>query len=387
MTSTRSRSLLPRTFLCLTALCVTALLGAACTQTVEDGSPENESTEDGAASTSSDNGSSDNGSGGSSTATSDAATQRYESPIDDFVGYNIDPTAPENVANLLAQHIEGEQRLVECMSEAGFEYHPAQQASVTPSNQDRGLAWDSLAFAETFGFGVSTRLFPQSAVGDDLVGHTYDAALVVEAAIDLNDDYIQSLDEENEAAYYATLYGTDDNSDSCQSAVETDEDSDNNAYGRPQFQEEFGELLGAIEIQLAIDPRTLAAREATQACLSDAGYPIEDLDGIEAHFFELASPIQQDVWNVDPFAGLETETMTDDELDALQLAAETPSAEHLDNLAEVQATETATAVALFECNGGSRVESEAVRELRYEFERDFLATHADALSPYKRSSN
>ena len=96
--------------------------------------------------------------------------------------------------------LQREELMAECMAKEGFEYVPNANSGTTVMSDDdqEGPAWDSLEFAQQYGYGVFD--WPGSS-GDD------EAPVDEEIYVDPNEGYVNSLSPSEQEAYYATLYG------------------------------------------------------------------------------------------------------------------------------------------------------------------------------------
>lgn len=102
--------------------------------------------------------------------------------------------------------------IAECMVKEGFEYIPDTNSGATYYSDDDvdGPDWDSLEFAQQYGFGAFDWPGLEETEQESPDGEVY---------VDPNWDYVDSLSESEQAAYYATLYGEE-------IEVEFDEDED-----------------------------------------------------------------------------------------------------------------------------------------------------------------
>ena len=96
--------------------------------------------------------------------------------------------------------LQREELMAECMAKEGFEYVPNANSGTTVMSDDdqEGPAWDSLEFAQQYGYGVFD--WPGSSGPDE-------APVDEEIYVDPNEDYVNSLSPSEQEAFYATLYG------------------------------------------------------------------------------------------------------------------------------------------------------------------------------------
>ena len=96
--------------------------------------------------------------------------------------------------------LQREELMAECMAKEGFEYVPNTDSGTTVGSDDEqeGPAWDSLEFAQQYGYGVFD--WPGSSGPEEVPTEE-------EIYVDPNEDYVNSLSPSEQEAYYATLYG------------------------------------------------------------------------------------------------------------------------------------------------------------------------------------
>ena len=96
--------------------------------------------------------------------------------------------------------LQREELVAECMAKEGFEYVPNTDSGTTVGSDDEqeGPAWDSLEFAQQYGYGVFD--WPGSSGPEEVPTEE-------EIYVDPNEDYVNSLSPSEQEAYFATLYG------------------------------------------------------------------------------------------------------------------------------------------------------------------------------------
>lgn len=100
-------------------------------------------------------------------------------------------------AQMDAQHRRSEEVTAQCMAELGFEYTPTEPASTGGgAADDRDLDWESMEFAQQYGYGYTT--------SDELFGETDDDWT------DPNQERLEAMSEAEAAAYSEALWGTPD---------------------------------------------------------------------------------------------------------------------------------------------------------------------------------
>lgn len=337
----------------------------------------------------------------------------YESPLGDFLGwsqgnFDAEDAEAENAEN----QRRAEELTAECMRTQGFEY--------TPNNFDGAVffdgagegeeEWGSEAWIRKYGFGVSTQMFSQEQVGTDLVGHNYAQFESGGENSDPNQAYVDSLSEGEQEAYYAALYGdqptfafeeegrapTDEEIAEMDAAFEDFQPTgcQNEAFEQAfngggdnelfqQFDDEFGDLLNDLFQRMEASAEVVDHRAEVEACVEGKGFEYLTDENAWEHFSEQLNSVGEEIY--DPLAGVDTTGWTDEQFEAAYEEAQTRTLpqETLDLLAEVQADEIATAVAVFECGGGWQNEQELFDEIRIDLEQEFLDENRDQLAGYE----
>lgn len=361
-------------------------------------------------------GSGSTGDGSETTGDGDTATTDefvYESPLGDFLGwsqanFDAEDAEAENAEN----QRRAEELTAECMRTQGFEYTPvAQEGAFFFDGAGEGEEeWGSEAWIRKYGFGVSTQMFSQEQVGPDLVGHNYAQFESGSENGDPNQPYVDSLSEGEQEAYYAALYGdqptfafeeegrapTDEEIAEMDATFEDFQPTgcQNEAFEQAfsggvdnelaqQFDDEFGDLLSDLFQRMEASPEVVDHRAEVEACVEGKGFEYLTDENAWEHFGEKLNSVGGESY--DPLAGVDTEGWTNEQFEAAYQEAQSRllPQETLDLLAEVQAKEVETAVALFECGGGWQNEQELFDEIRIDLEQQFLDENRDQLTAYE----
>lgn len=342
--------------------------------------------------------------------TTEAAIE-YESPLGDFLGWNRDFNSEDEQEKWKEEERKVEEAVAVCMRAEGFEYTPVDHSQYESfAMEEEGLEWGTKAFVEKYGFGASTQMFSQATVGPDLVGHSYDEGAMEETEdsfVDPNQDYVETLSDGDREAYYSALHGNNDyewdetlSDEENDEAVEAfynedyipegcyNEAWENGGFGGGDdyeaFDNEFGDVLNELYERMESDPRVIDAKAKVETCMTEAGYS-GDPDELQEAFWERTQEITNNM--PDPFEGVDFEAMSDEERDELfaEQQQQQLSDENKVLLGEIQADEIATALAMWDCNGGSLYggDSDELTAIRIELEQEFLDKHKDALAPYE----
>lgn len=185
-----------------------------------------------------------------------------------------------------AQALVREDLIAQCMAKEGFDYtpNPDNGTTVLSSDDDSGIAWGSLEYAQTYGYGAID--WPGRAEQDAAFEEE-------ELPVDPNWDYVQSLSDSEQEAYYATLYGQPVYND-----LDEGEDGevyeynweDNGCWGWAEHEQqmadgdpsaawadaEFEDLFNSMESVWSdsqTDPEMVALDAEWSSCMADAGHP------------------------------------------------------------------------------------------------------------------
>jgi hypothetical protein len=167
-----------------------------------------------------------------------------------------------------AQHIEDTQALIaECMAEAGFEYVPVDVKTIETAQARvrKEPGYTRRTYKEKWGLGVTTRF--DNPVRDTGLGP--------------NLAIYESLSEEDQDAYFRTLFGKDPNMDF---AFALDEEDFSEAGGctREAVEQVFtpkqieGGYVNPKDVLIDADPRIIEAHRNWSKCMHEFGYEYEE---------------------------------------------------------------------------------------------------------------
>ncbi|MQA33131.1 hypothetical protein [Modestobacter roseus] len=127
----------------------------------------------------------------------DPAAAEQESPLAEYMNavYGGDLSPEEQEQQFTEQQAEREELVAQCMQEQGFEYTPDTQSSSFSSGD--GTEWepDDREWVSQYGYGAVNSPFSEEPVQPE------------EEYVDPNGDYVMSLSESEQAAFYEALYG------------------------------------------------------------------------------------------------------------------------------------------------------------------------------------
>ena len=266
------------------------------------------------------------------------------------------------------QQVEIENLVAECMAAEGFEYVPQDTSSMTVTVSEEDFADRNTAeWVAKNGYGMTMGMGSESEDPDE-----EDAS---PGWIDPNSDYVASLSEGEQTAYYEALSGvqnmemTEEDMDeyvynweeggcygSAQHEVSGDEQD---LYSDPKF-EDLNESISELYMSVQTDPRVTEASAKWADCMADAGYdeftsPDDAMTSLNEAQNELYS------W----------EGEVDEEYTGPSDAA----------IAEFRELEIATAVADFACKQEADLDKIS-QKVQFELEEAFVKDHKAAIDEY-----
>ena len=234
------------------------------------------------------------------------------------------------------QQREMEEIIAACMAEQGFEYTPAEP---TRFEEPEDLPeWDSKEYAEQYGYGATT--------SDEIYGGG-------EEYVDPNADYLATMSESEQAAFYEALYGTPPEVDpeaDPEAEVEYNwEESGCSGKASHEVYEENGGIWEDPEFTALSDemsteweavmdePKVSAARDKWVECIADAGFDFSSPDEPQQEIYDELNALYE---AAAPAEGAEIDPDASFEPDA-------------EAMAELKAKEMKLAVADYECKESS----------------------------------
>jgi hypothetical protein len=191
------------------------------------------------------------------------------SPLAEFPGFDISSNpagVPEISPRERQRQLAMEEVIAACMRDAGFEYLPVSTEDRMAGGLTEAYSLDPKAFAERYGYGVTTLTFGADA-------NTF---------VDPNQEIRDGLSGEQREAYDRAMWGDVASGDAdqedptalpsgCQMQATTEvyQGTDD---GFSQFDSLFDEL-GALYSQIGQDSRLAAAHRLWADCMAGAGYP------------------------------------------------------------------------------------------------------------------
>ena len=338
------------------------------------------------------------GSSGTATEPPELDGATIESPIYDALGIRLtfDESGASDEARALAEAAVAEEAIAVCMANEGFDYTP-----VIPAAEDLGppvpadLELYGREFIETYGLGVSTLAFAQDFVGPDLVGHEGSATIE-----DPNFEYLQTLSAAGQSEYQEALYGDelsiDPNvsSEEAGAQLEAWEPGGCVAVGQEavvedslliSFFDEFSEQLVELESRIASDPEVVSYWKEKSECVSAAGFDFLSLNDFEealsSEVAQIAAAPQRD-----PFEGMdaaEIAALSPDEVRELTDVADGLRESDAVRLAEIQAREIDTMVAVDDCEASPRYYEAFLSPIRARYESEFVEEYGDQIETFR----
>jgi len=281
----------------------------------------------------------------------------------------------EDSAN--AQMAEVEEIVAECMAEQGFEYTPvdySSQGGMVSSSDDLDVEWGTLEFAEQYGYGATTNPWGEQTPDPEATGEEW---------VDPNQEYVESMSETEQTAYYAALYGeqtytepTEEGEEieydwttaGCQGKAQHDVYESGNGMDDEEFTALQEEMSAMWEASMA-DPRVAGLDAEWASCMADAGYAgLAAVSDAEQQFYEKVNAVYDEAYtDMDPEAG-------EDDYLAIEEAIQ-------EQLSALTTEEIETAVADYTCRDEVRY-TEIQQEVNFEYQQDFVDEHKDALDAW-----
>lgn len=201
-----------------------------------------------------------------------------DSPLGQYLAsaYGGDLSAEEQQKMWDEQLRAQEALMAECMAEQGFEYTPNVQSSGVVA-ADEEIEWEpeKKEWVEKYGYGLVND--PYTELGEDSSSEEY---------VDPNQEYIDSLSESEQAAYYETAYGMSPDEEALDEegvAEYTWEDAGCQGWAQHEQQgedpwqsDEFADLRTKMEelwSSTQESPEFTELNAAWASCMDDAGEP------------------------------------------------------------------------------------------------------------------
>lgn len=285
------------------------------------------------------------------------------SPLEEYLGslYEMDPAA------MAAEQTEIENSIATCMSEAGFEYIPRQveESEYDWAEEEASVDRETKEWVAKNGYGMTMSEEDMEPVEEEMPE-------------DPNMDYVDSLSETAQTAYYEALNGPDVWSTmteeemetyeykwedaGCQGAADHEVRDDQELYTAPEHAPLF-EAMQALWETSTSDPRMTELNVEWADCMADAGYtdyatPEDAVNAVMEASNALWENVEYDEESEEPPAGPSDEAM-----------------------AEVRKEELATALADFTCKEETDY-TESAKKVQFELEEQFIKDHKAELDAF-----
>jgi hypothetical protein len=254
-----------------------------------------------------------------------------------------------------AQAARSEAVIAACMQDQGFEYTPQDTSGGNRSLEggDGDMpAWDSLEFAQQYGYGATT--WGDLPVNKD------------DEHVDANADYVAGMSESEQAAYYEALYGPqmmseepldeadppeyDPSTAGCQGKARSEVHGGTDLSNDPEFKD-LADEMATLSTDSLTDERMVEALTEWAECMAGEGYDFANPQEAQQSIFDLMAEVPYD-----------EETGIQDE------AA----------LAEITEEELATATADRVCQNTTSA-GRAALEAQFAIEQEFIDAHKERL--------
>lgn len=339
---------------------------------------------------------------GPATSTSVAAEPDGEETLADFFGYGSD-NPEEQEAQWRDEEARRQELIRACMAEEGFDYTPVQQPedSFTAFGPEDEEEW-----ARTQGFGITTWYGNE----DQFSGPGVEWE-------DPNQEMVDAMSESEREAYYAALWGTEEEQmEDAKTEIDPETGEEITYYegfgagceGKASEeiwgdQSETGDLweelspeMEAMYERVQADPRIAELDQEWSACMADAGYEYESRNKMHETIYQdfqerFDAIVGPNGGYVDPMEGWTEEEIeaffeekTEDEINAFFEEAQEQTRDDIDEeaLAALQQEEIDLAVADFECGADYW---DVYQEVSTEYEADFIAANRDILEKIREA--
>jgi hypothetical protein len=253
-----------------------------------------------------------------------------------------------------AQNARSEDIVAACMQDQGFEYTPQDTSGTSQSvDEDDALDWESLEFAQQYGYGATT--------WNEMPGNQGDA----DEYVDPNSDYVNAMSESEQQAYYEALYGAqpeepvdeeaepqeyDWTTAGCQGKAQHEVYEEGQVWDDPEFKELTAAMSELYE-NVESDARMVAAYAPWVECMADEGYDFANPTEAQNSIYDVVNEL--------PY----------DEETGMQDPAK---------LAELREQEIATATADRTCMDSTGA-TQKILKVQFAMEQEFVDAHKDQL--------
>ena len=239
-----------------------------------------------------------------------------DSPLAEYwnAGYDPNMTEEEQQARFDAENTKREELIAQCMVDEGFEYKPDANNGATILFGD-DVEWepDKKEWVEKYGYGIINSPYNEQAVQEPQPTES--------EWVDPNQDYIDSLSESEQEAYWEALYGAPIESEeggvfteSGEEAVEYDWTqygcqgyADNEVYGGSQNvwtqYEDLTTRMSDLYTKVEESPEMAELESAWSTCMADAGFDFNKQSAAQEGFYEELNKIYESFTDEDWASG------------------------------------------------------------------------------------
>jgi len=327
--------------------------------------------------------------GGGEGSDSEAAGLTFaDSPISRALG--VDFSNPADGQDQFAEQTRvAEEQIVECMAAEGFDYVAQTQSFEAVNNPfEEAMQLAPREFAEQFGWGMAT-----------LSG--FDQAFEVgQEFVDPNQDYVESLSDGEQQAYFETLHGVQPDidfenltDDEINDAFENFEPSGCNSIAYEQIfsgensvfgiYDELSDVFEDMSDKVASDPRVVEFNSAWQTCIGESGYDYSSQeDAMQALGQRSQELFESATFAGDGLAEADFEQMSEEELEAI--FSQPPDVDE-ELQAEIEADEIAFALVALDCGMSPPFlgQPQVLLEVQFELEQAIVNENQEVFDRYR----
>ena len=307
-----------------------------------------------------------------------------DSPLNQYMSaaWGGDLSPEEQQRRFLDQQKEAEELAAQCMAEQGFEYQPVDRSSGVSFGSSDAEAWnpDSREWVSQWGYGAVN--WPgQEEMESPEPGEEF---------VDPNQDYVMSLSETEQAAYYEALYGPQPTEEElgedgsyeynwetagCQGKAQHEIGGAQSLYES----EEFADLFAAMEKlyqDVQNDPRMADLDAEWASCMTDAGHSgfSKQFDAQQSIYDEM-NTYWESAPQPDP-------SMSEEEITAFYEEQEAQRKKEMEPIAE---KEIDLALADLDCREKTDYRT-SMMDIQFEIEQEFVDAHKTELEAFKAAA-
>ncbi|MBP2436092.1 hypothetical protein [Microbacterium amylolyticum] len=318
-----------------------------------------------------------------------ATPTQEDSPLTEFFAalYGSDMSPEDWEEQYAEQEKEAQDIIAACMQAEGFEYIPETGSSSVSFGDDVEWNPDDRDWVAQYGYGVFNNPWNDQPQEEQ----------PVDEWVDPNADYVESLSEAEQTAYYEVLHGGNPTDEQLE-----DPDFDWSTLPQGCWGEGYAVMNGGDEMEAVYEQfeplmeRMFAVYDEAQnapemieldaewsSCMADSGYAqYTKQSEVEQSFYDKQEPFweaQNEMWE-----GVDWDTITEEEIEQLE-AQTSDDPMQSPEWAEAAEEEIATALADFDCREKLNYR-ETQLEIQFELEERFINDNRADLEAFRSAA-